>query len=178
MNLLKRCLIALLFLVVLLMIIGMFLPSKFDVQRSVTIDKRASEIYPFIVDLKRWKDWGVWFERDPNMVVTYSGPSNGLGMKSSWVSAQEGSGEMTITALSKNQSVTYDLYFPDFDMGSTGQLILTESGGSTTVTWQDAGDVGSNPVNRYFAMMMDSLIGPDFEKGLKNLKLLTEQPSS
>jgi hypothetical protein len=45
----------------------------------------------------------------------------------------------------------------------------------------DYGDVGSNPVNRYFALFMDNMIGSDFEIGLENLKLLSEshivQPS-
>lgn len=176
MNLLKRCLIGLLFIIVFLMIVGMFLPSKFEVQRSITINKTPQEIYPLIVDLKQWKKWGVWFQRDPDMVVSYSGPNQGLGMKSSWQSALEGSGEMTITAVSKDQKVTYDLYFPEFEMGSTGELTLTQDNGTTTVTWRDYGDVGSNPVNRYFAMMMDSLIGPDFEKGLENLKAVAENP--
>lgn len=176
MNLLKRCLIGVLSIIVLLMIVGMFLPSKFEVQRSITINKTPVEIYPLIVDLKQWQKWGVWFQRDPDMVVSYSGPNSGLGMKSSWQSALEGSGEMIITEISKNQKVIYDLYFPEFEMGSTGELILNQSSGLTTVTWRDYGDVGRNPVNRYFAMMMDSLIGPDFEKGLANLKAIAENP--
>lgn len=70
--------------------------------------------------------------------------------------------------------VQYSLYFPDFDMSSTGELTLVETDNGTQVTWRDYGDVGFNPVNRYFAVMMDSMIGPDFEAGLANLKNVVE----
>jgi hypothetical protein len=35
--------------------------------------------------------------------------------------------------------------------------------------------MGGNPVNRYFGVMMDRLVGPDFEAGLANLKALAEK---
>jgi hypothetical protein len=36
--------------------------------------------------------------------------------------------------------------------------------------------MGSNPLNRWFGLMMDRLVGPDFEAGLANLKRLAESP--
>lgn len=174
MTLLKNVFIGIVLLCLALIAVGFFLPSEFKVQRSTVINAPADKVYAHIVDLKQWKNWGVWFARDPQMKITYSGVQSAVGMKSSWISETEGSGEMTITALVPNKNVTYDLYFPDFDMGSTGELQLIESAGKTTVTWMDYGDVGSNPINHYFALMMDSMIGPDFEGGLSNLKNLVE----
>ncbi len=175
MNFLKKLVITVAIIIVIFLGVGFFLPSEFKVERSVTIDAPAEDVYSQIVDLRQWKEWGVWFERDPNMSVVYSGPQSSVGMTSSWQSEQEGSGEMKIISLTPNQNVTYSLYFPDFDMGSTGELQITESAGTTKVTWMDYGDVGSNPINHYFALMMDSMIGPDFEKGLANLKERVEQ---
>jgi hypothetical protein len=40
--------------------------------------------------------------------------------------------------------------------------------------WMDYGDVGINPINRYFAFFMDYLVGSDYEMGLDNLKLVAE----
>ena len=34
-----------------------------------------------------------------------------------------------------------------------------------------------NPVDRYFVLMIDGLIGPDFEMGLENLKTVIENQS-
>lgn len=175
MNFLKNTVIALAVIIVIFVGIGFLLPSEFKVERSVVIQAPAERVYAHVADLRKWKEWGVWFERDPQMSVVYSGPESEVGMTSSWQSEQEGSGEMKIIALTPNQNVTYSLYFPDFDMGSTGELQLTENDMSTTVTWVDYGDVGANPINHYFALMMDSMIGPDFEKGLANLKNRVEQ---
>jgi len=36
--------------------------------------------------------------------------------------------------------------------------------------------VGGNPLKHYLAMMMDRMVGPDFEAGLANLKALAEKP--
>ncbi len=52
---------------------------------------------------------------------------------------------------------------------------LTPDGSGTRVTWTNEGDMGANPVNRYFGLMMDRMVGPDFEAGLKNLKALAER---
>lgn len=39
-----------------------------------------------------------------------------------------------------------------------------------------AGDMGRNPLMRWFALGADRLMGPDFEAGLTNLKALAERP--
>ena len=49
-------------------------------------------------------------------------------------------------------------------------------GNATRVTWTNNGDVGGNPVKHYLAVMMDRMVGPDFEAGLANLKALAEKP--
>ena len=61
-------------------------------------------------------------------------------------------------------------------MRSTGALTLIPSGKGTEVTWTTAGNVGANPINHYFAALMDRMVGPDFEGGLANLKALAEKP--
>ncbi|MEC8377591.1 MAG: SRPBCC family protein, partial [Pseudomonadota bacterium] len=133
-----------------------------------------SEVYPYVVDLREWQKWGVWFQRDPNMELNYSGPDRAIGMRSEWKSETEGNGEMEITQLEHNKRVLYSLYFPEFDMGSTGVLDIKQVDNGTQVTWTDAGSVDNNPVNRFFVLFIDNLIGPDFEMGLENLKTLVE----
>ena len=82
---------------------------------------------------------------------------------------------MTFTSVVPNQRVDYALYFPDFQMRSAGEIKLEPGAQGTRVTWTNQGDVGANPINRYFAQVMDRLVGPDFEEGLKNLKALAER---
>jgi hypothetical protein len=55
-----------------------------------------------------------------------------------------------------------------------GAITLEPAGESIRVTWSNEGDLGANPINRYFGLMMDRMMGPDFEEGLNNLKRTIE----
>ncbi|GGW76575.1 SRPBCC family protein [Alteromonas halophila] len=177
MAVLRKLILIIAALLIIAVLFGFMLPSHYSVQRSIVIDAPAEEIYPNVVDLRRWQQWGVWFKRDPEMKIDYSGPDRAIGMQSSWISETEGSGEMTITDLEHNHKVVYRLYFPDFDMASTGMVELEPVADGTRVTWSDEGEVGNNPLDRYFVLMIDGLIGPDFEMGLENLKTVVENES-
>jgi uncharacterized protein YndB with AHSA1/START domain len=156
--------------------IGFFLPSKFEVTRSIVIDAPDARIYDDIADPRRWAQWSVWTKRDPHMELRYAGPPFGQGAKWSWKSASEGSGTMEFTRVVPNRRVEYSLVFPDYGMRSGGEFQLEPEGKGYRVTWTNRGDVGSNPLKHYLAAAMDRLVGPDFEAGLANLKMLAEKP--
>jgi uncharacterized protein YndB with AHSA1/START domain len=155
---------------------GLFVPSKFNVERSVQINAPADRIYDYVVEPRKWKDWSVWTRRDPQMRIVYSGPPFGMGARWSWESKKEGSGSMEFTREEPNQRVEYALSFPEFNLRSTGAIAMQPSGSGTRVTWTNGGDVGGNPLKHYLAAAMDHMVGPDFEQGLANLKTLAEKP--
>ena len=178
MALLKKLVISLAVLVVMFYAIGLALPSTFQVERSIVIDAPKQDIYAHIVDLKRWQAWGVWFRRDPNIELSFTGPDRAVGMKTEWQSLTEGNGALTITALEHHKRVTYSLIFAELDKHSNGELILESVNGSIKVTWRDYGTVGSNIAYKYFGLFIDDLIGPDFEDGLANLKTIVENSNT
>ncbi len=135
----------------------------------------SSKVYPLLAAPAAWKDWSVWNRRDPAMKIEYGGPPAGPGARWRWQSASEGNGEMEFTAAVPDQRVEYRLTFADFGMQSTGALTLTPAANGVRVTWSNEGDMGANPVNRWFALFMDRLVGPDFEAGLARLKALAEK---
>lgn len=158
----------------LLLGIGMLLPSGFKVQRQVEMAVAPDRIYPLIADPREWKRWTVWNRRDPAMTMEYGGAPSGKGARWAWKSASEGNGEMEFTGAVPGERIDYALTFPDMGMRSSGQLRLEPTARGTRVTWTNEGDMGSSPVNRYFGLFMDRLVGPDFEGGLQNLKSLVE----
>jgi hypothetical protein len=178
MKVLKVLVAILVALVVIIYGIGMTLSSDYRVTRNIDINAKAATIYPFIENFNQWREWGVWFERDPNMKVTYHGNPGEIGHMSRWESATEGNGEMELIEMHKNHMIKYALRFPEMGMSSTGELTLVENNGVTKVTWTDYGDVGSDIIARYFVLFMDDLIGPDFEAGLNNLKKLSESAAN
>jgi uncharacterized protein YndB with AHSA1/START domain len=173
---LKWAAIGLIALVLLFVAGGYALSPKFNVTRSTTIAAPGDKVYGLIADPREWKRWSVWNQRDSAMQITYSGPPSGAGAAWAWTSKSEGDGKMTFTAAEPNRRVAYDLYFPDFGTTSSGALELATAGAGTKVTWSMNGDMGSNPLYRWFALFGDKMVGPDFEAGLANLKAVAEKP--
>lgn len=175
MKFIKWALGGLLALVALLAVGGMFLPGTFKVTRSVVVGAAADKVYPLIAEPRRWKDWSVWNRRDPGMTITYAGPESGVGAMWEWKSKSEGDGRMTFTAAEPGRRAAFDLFFPDFGTTSRGELLLTPEGSGTRITWTMNGDMGKNPLFHWMALMMDGMVGKDFEAGLANLKTLAEK---
>lgn len=178
MKWLLRAVLGLVILVAVVLGVGMMLPSAFKVERTAVIAVPPDQVYPLIAAPREWARWSVWNRRDPNMQITYGGPSSGLGARWSWDSKSEGKGAMEFTEGTVPERIGYRLTFPEFGMTSTGRLLLTavDVAGKpgTRVSWTNEGDMGGNPLNRWFAVFMDRLVGPDFEAGLANLKQLAE----
>src|SRR5262245_24735871 len=83
-KILKPILIGLLALIVLLGLIGLFLPSAAHVERTVSIAAPPAAVYEIVNDLRRFNEWSPWFEKDPNARYTFSGPQRGVGARLQW----------------------------------------------------------------------------------------------
>ncbi len=175
MKIVKALLVLVLVLAAVVLLGGLLLSPKFNVSRSASIGAAPEAVYALVADPRRWKEWSVWNQRDPQMAMTYSGAASGAGAVWAWKSVSEGDGRMTFTEAEPGRRIAYELYFPDFGTTSTGALTLAPEGGGTRITWTIAGDMGSNPMMRWMALAMDSLVGKDFDAGLANLKALAER---
>ncbi len=176
MRIVKWLLGIVLALVVLVLVIGQLSPKTFTVARAIDIAAPVDKVYALVEDPRQWARWTVWNQRDPAMQMSYSGAASGAGAAWSWTSASEGSGRMTFTAAQPDQRVAYDLSFPDFDTPARGDLVFAAVPGGTRVTWTMHGEMGANPLFRWFALVMDRMVGPDFDAGLANLKREAEKP--
>jgi uncharacterized protein YndB with AHSA1/START domain len=174
MKWLKWLLVGVVALLLLFAAVSLALPSRFRVERSVAIAAPAEKVYPLIASPAQWKRWSVWNQRDPKMQIEYAGPPAGAGARWSWRSQTEGNGTMEFTEAVPGRQLAYRLSFPDVDMQSTGELRIERNGSGVRVNWSNEGEMGANPVNRWFGLFMDRLVGPDFEAGLSNLKRLAE----
>jgi len=172
MKALKIIGIVLLVLVALFLIVATFLPSKLEITESMVINKPASLIYKQVNNFQNWTAWSPWQEMDPEMKSTYEGPKEGVGAKTIWTSKKSGNGSMTIL-----ESVPYSKVISALEIGMAGasnSFEFKEQKGGTEVTWGVNMPKLSYPVERFAGLMMPAMMKPIFDKGLNNLKQLTE----
>ena|SRR5213594_3318725 len=175
MKILKKLLLVIVVLVVLFLVVGFLLPSHYRVERRVVIRAKPDTIYAQISNFKNWLQWTAWNQtKYPDMQVKFDGPESGVGAGYSWDGKSTGQGSIKFTRAEPDKGIWYDLDFEHGKYKSQGAITLEPSGNTVNVTWSNEGDLGSNPLNRYFGLMMDKMIGPDFEEGLNNLKRKVE----
>lgn len=161
-------------LAAVLLLGGLLLSGRFSVERSVSVAAPAERVYALVADPREWRRWSVWNQRDPNMQMAYSGAPAGAGAAWAWQSASQGNGSLGFTAAEPARRLAFELRFDDFGTPSTGEFRFAPEGAGTRVTWAMQGDMGRNPLYRWFALFADRMVGPDFADGLARLKQLAE----
>lgn len=150
-------------------------PDVVHVERSLVMAAQPGDIQPHINDLKKFSAWNPWGQMDPLQKVTYSEPSAGLGARYDWSSELVGTGSMTITK-AEPEAVHMRLVFTaPWQSEADANFLLKPEGDQTKVTWtyDQQADFGTKVMG--LAMNMDSMLGPDYEKGLASLKGIAEE---
>lgn len=176
MKLIKRILLGLIILAVVLIAVGLVLPRQVHVERSTVIDTPQTTVFTVVNGFKLFNEWSPWAEIDPdNTQYTFSGPDHGVGARMEWTSPnpEVGAGSQEIIASQPYDRVTIALDFGTRGT-ATSYYLLQPEGTGTKITWGFDSDVGYNLFMRYLGLIFDSLLGPDYEKGLASLKILAE----
>ncbi|MCP5313128.1 MAG: SRPBCC family protein [Chromatiaceae bacterium] len=161
---------------VLLLVIGLLLPSSSAVERSIAIDAPPEKVFPHLNGMRAFHAWSPWSSIDPDTEYTFSGPEQGVGSRMVWQSgnAQVGGGSQEITESVPNERVATRLEFGDKGDGEAS-FLLEPSAGATVVRWQFKTEFGWDLFGRYVGLMLDNLIGSSYERGLQTLKEHIEQ---
>ena len=165
-------------LLLLLVAVAFLLPRTVHVERSVTMQATAEQIFPYANDYRAFNDWSPWVDRDPEAVYEFSGPPAGVGSIMSWTGNDAvGTGSQEITRSEFPTRIETALDFgPDGTAIAFFDFVPLDEG--TEVTWGFDVDMGNNPVGRYMGLMMDTWVGADYEEGLTNLRDLVENETS
>jgi hypothetical protein len=168
--------------VVIVLIIAIFCvvvamqPAHYTVERSATINAPAPVVFAQVNDFHKWQAWSPWEKLDPNIKKEFSGAPAGTGAVYNWVGNSDvGEGRMTITDSVPSTSIKIKLEFiKPFAATNATDFTFTPQGNSTNVKWTMSGD--KNFVAKAFTMFMDmdKMVGTDFEKGLAQMKTVSE----
>lgn len=160
-------------LILLFFAIGLFLPSRANVERGVTIDASPATVFALLNDFHQVNKWSHWLDDDPNARLVYLGPRRGVGAIFAWDGNIIGKGRQTISESIPFKRIVYDLVFDDQD-SATNVYALSESDEATILAWTFDMDFGFNLVDRYIGLIISGVIAENIEKGLASLKTLAE----
>lgn len=166
----------LLYLLVLLGVVfvvgGFLLPASTHVERSISIARPPGEVYAVLDSYQRFNEWSPWYELEPTAKYSYSGPESGVGASMAWEGEKVGKGNQRITESVPQLKIVNAL---DFDgTQAIGSFTLKGEGDGTRVSWAMDSEHGSNLVSRWFGLLLDSMVGKDYDKGLAKLKQVLE----
>ncbi|MDX1948527.1 MAG: SRPBCC family protein [Pirellulaceae bacterium] len=179
MKIVKRVGVVLAIVAMLFFVIAWSLPPTFHVERSIVVAAAPEQIHPSVNRLQEWPKWIPWnVEKYPDMKLSFTGPEEGVGAKYAWTGTGTGNGNLELKTSDPAKGVAYDILFEGDAKPNTGGITFTPEGTGTKVTWHMDGDLGWNPISRYFGLMIDSMLGPDFEAGLAKLKAKVEKEAT
>lgn len=173
---LKRIAMVLAALIGVAVVVGFLLPASVHVERSVVVVVPQQQVYDAVNGFESFNEWSPWATLDPNTRYEFSGPQAGVGARMSWASDDPavGVGSQEIIESTAPTLVRVRLRFDGQDDAlSFYRLEALEAG--TKITWGFDAEFGNNLIGRWFgALMFDSMIGADYQKGLDKLKILLE----
>ncbi len=160
-----------------LLILGLFAPKEYSINRTIEIDVPKAQVYRYINNFEKRVLWYPWNKRDPNLVSTIEGNDGEIGAKRTWAgNEQVGKGYEVLTAMKENESTNTLLVFQEPRSGESDTYVnLSEANGKTKVDW-GFGMTIPYPFNA-FAMLQGvdlSSVEADFDEGLSTLKSIVE----
>jgi len=174
--LLTPLLIAVAAILVLLVLIVAMQPADFRIERSSTMSAPPTAVFAQVNDFHNWQAWSPWAKMDPNMKLVFDGAPAGSGAIYSWVGNKKvGEGSMTIFDSKPGQLVRIKLEFlKPFKATNTAEFTFAPQGNQTLTTWAMTGR--KNFMFKAFGLLMnmDKMVGPDFERGLAQMKAIAE----
>jgi len=170
-------LLALAFIAILFLVVLAGQPDAFAVTRTIRIAAPPEKIFPHVNDLHRWEAWSPWAKLDPSAKISFSGADAGAGAAMAWDGNKKvGTGRMTITESQPSGLIRFRLDFQKpMQSTNTAEFTFRPEGHQTVVTWSMAGK--SCFMSKVFGLFVDfnKMCGCQFEKGLANLKSVTEK---
>src|SRR3546814_200070 len=104
MKVIKRILLGILALVVLVLVLALFAPKKFEAGSEIEINRPKQEVFEYVKYLKNQENFGAWYKMDPEAKRSYSGTDGTVGFTMEWDGEKIGTGKQVITNIENSRS--------------------------------------------------------------------------
>jgi len=172
----KKVLLVLAALVAILLATIASRPGGYEVERTATVAAPPAVVYAQVSDFSRWAEWSPWAKLDPSMKTTLTGTPASVGHAYAWAGNDKvGEGRMTITEATPSTRVAIRLEFlAPWKATNPTSFTFVPDGAGTRVNWKMAAT--NNFAMKAVSLFMDfeKMIGGDFDRGLAQLKAVSE----
>jgi len=151
------------------------LSKSYYLERSIEIKAPPENVFPLIGELRNWAEWSPWYQMDPAMKVTYGATTTGNGGSYSWSGEKAGNGSLTISTFNPPGVISFEMVFKGWEKSpSNASFKIVPTAEGCRVTWDFSGEFSVNPIQRYFGVLFEKLVGDQYETGLVSIKSLVE----
>ncbi len=167
-------------LIVIVAALSFIAPTKMHNERSIVIKAPKEAVFANVKMFGNYQKWSPWLEKDSTAKTAIEGADGTVGAKYTWIGNKEvGQGEQTISKLEDNKTVETDIHFiKPWDGKATSYIHLEDAEGGTKVTWGFNSEM-PRPFNVMGLFMNpEKMIGDEYDKGLSNLKSVTEKEAT
>ncbi|PYF82977.1 polyketide cyclase/dehydrase/lipid transport protein [Marinomonas alcarazii] len=152
--------------ILLLVVVGFFMPTDYRVERSVVVKASRDAIYQHILQGDSLPNW--MFIQD-GKVDDFEGV---LGEGDSVALVYNGETEQGLLSVIESSSsvIRFDVRPKPGVNLVRNQIELQDNGSETLVTWTIEGDLNAGWLSPYLAFFANDIAGRNFEHSLQNLK--------
>jgi len=155
-------------------LIGLFIPNTYHIERSIVIHAPVQRVFAEICDLKKLEAWGPLKNLDPYMQITYESSSSGEEMELVWKSENRriGSGRQKIIEIIPNERIVIN----DSIQGWIPSIMCwdlkpIDGGKCTKITWSNQSKLHFiNIYRKHGCFSANGRLGMIYEKSLQRLK--------
>lgn len=149
---------------------------RYEVERSTIINAVPERVFDTVADFGTWTTWSPWLCAEPDAQVTVTDDPNSVGSVYAWQGDLVGVGEIEHQYLEPGSLIEEEIrFFKPFRSKAKVSFEFEPADGGTRITWRMQ---GSMPWFLFvMTSMMKTLIGMDYDRGLKMLKEFIETGS-
>lgn len=174
--------IAVLIVVALFVLFGLFLPASRTVTHSTETNHPVRQVFDTLNGFERFGEWNPMRAHDPKVAYEVSGPRKGEGARLEYSSENEavGSGSLEIVESVEDTRIVIEEENDNYGTDKTHTIEFEESssGKTLTITHTYRVDYGWNLLGRFAGMYVSRNVGDDVKRGLANLSgLIATMPN-
>lgn len=172
---LRRLFAILLAIVIVVVVVGFFLPRQVTIERSLVIDQPAEVIFEVMQDLRHFEFWSPWHAANPDAGYRLEGPTAGPGATLVWSDdGGSGAGRLWIVATDPPRRIDLNMELAESELDSWFQI--EPEGLGQRVSWGMRMEVGTfDLTGRYVGLMLPGLVGRSYSDGLERLAAYLDQ---